>query len=273
MRIIAGLVSPLLLLVALGASLVAVLLVSPGSTLTDPDEFAAATARAATSPEGREAISEELTAQISDATGLPSDLVGAAVVPAVDEAAERQVFVDAVEAGAADTFESVVSPHPSDEVVLPLASLADPIREIVAERSTVVADQIPRGDELGEVTLAKGRFVRWLGALGDAAGRPEVLATALVVAVASGAAGLLLARRRGSAAVSLGIGLLLVAAVPVAIAWVSRPLAEWLSGVSGQAALAGAFAVELLRVQPVAPVLAACAGGALIVTGLASRLR
>lgn len=273
MRLVAGLVSPLLLLVALAASLVAVLLVSPGSTLTDSEEFAAATARAATSPQGRAAIAEELTAQIADATSLPADLVEAVVRPAVDEAAEEPVFVEAIESGAQESFDSVVSAHPGDEVVLPLASLADPLREVVAERNALLAQQLPQGDELGEVTLVKGPFVRWIGRLGYAAGRPEVLSAALIVALAAGAAGLLLARRRGSAAISLGVGLLLVAAVPVVIAWIARPLAEWLGGVSGQAALAGAFAVELLRVQPAAPVIAACAGGALIITGLASRLR
>jgi hypothetical protein len=273
MRIVAGVVSPFLLLLALIASLVAVLLVSPGSTLTDSDEFAKATARAATSLEGREAITEELTLQIEATTPFPADLIESVVGPAVDEAADRPAFAAAVEAAAQDSYESVVSENPGDAVVLPLASLADPLREVVAGRNALLAEQIPEGDELGEVTLVEGPFVRWIGALGYAAGRPEVLAAALVVAVAAGAAGLLLARRRGSAAISLGIGLLLVAAVPVVIAWIARPLAEWLGGVSGQAALAGAFAVELLRVQAVAPVVAACAGGALIVTGLASRLR
>ena len=63
MRSLLGVVSPLLLFVALVGTAVALLLVTPGRNLTDADEFAAATARAVVSSDGRAALANELTGQ------------------------------------------------------------------------------------------------------------------------------------------------------------------------------------------------------------------
>jgi len=273
MRLLLGVVSPLLLLVALVAAATSLLLITPGRNLTDADAFAAATARAVVSAEGRAAVADELTVGIAASTGLPEGAIAPAVDAAADAAASDALFVEGVEAGARASHRDVVAPDPSDTVAVPLGAVASPFTARVASIDPRLAGLLPADEAFGTLTLAKGPPVRWIGRLGNAAGRPGALAAAILLAVGAGSAGLLVARRRASAATAFGVGLLVVAALPVAIAWVARPVAEWLAGVSGQAALAGVLASELLAVDPAAPVVVACAGGALIVVGMASRLR
>lgn len=271
MRLLSGLATPFLLSFALLAALGAILVVTPGRNLTDADDFAAATARAAASSEGQAAIADELTGVVASETGVPPDVVGAAIDPAVAAAARDPAFTQAVEAAARAAHASVVSEDPSGNVSIPLGAIRDPVADELEGIDPRLASLLPPAADLGEVELAGGPAVRVLGRSAYALGRPGVLAALVLVSLSTGAIGLLLARRRARAATALGIGLIVVAGVPFVLSWIAPPVAESLGEVSGRAALAGALASELFAVQATASAVAACAGAALVVVGIASR--
>lgn len=273
MRVLGGIVSPLLLLVCLLASLGALLLVTPGGNLTDPESFGDAVARAVVSDDGREVVSEELTRALSAASGLPPETVAQAVGPAVVAATGTAAFEEAVASEARATHAQVVSEDPSGQVTVGLGAFRDAIADRLDAISPGASSLLPPEEALGEVVLAQGEAVRVVGRSAYAAGRPGVLPALVVVALAAGAAGLMLARRRGRAAVALGVGLLVVAVVPWLLSVVAAPIAEQVADVTGRGALAGALAAELFAVRLQGPAVVACAGAALVVVGVASRLR
>lgn len=273
MRVLGGILSPLLLLVCVLATLAALLLVTPGGNLTEAGDFGDAVARAVASDDGQEVLAGELTAALARASGLPESTLAQAVDPAVRAAAATSAFQRAVAAEAAATHGQVVAEDPSGEVTIGLGALRDALVVQLDAVQPGASSLVPPPDALGEVVLARGEAVRVVGRWGYAAGRPGVLPAVVILAIGAGVAGLLLAHRRSRASVSLGVGLLIVSAVPWLLSVVAQPVAEQVAGVAGRGALAGALAAELFAVEVRAPAVVACAGAALVVVGIASRLR
>lgn len=257
----------LLGIIGLVAALLVALLVSPGRNLTDSEDFANSAVAALETSTGQEAVADEVTAQTVAASGLAPQVVEPAAAAGVRAAFDDQTAVDALTLSAEQLHSQVVAENPSDTLAVNLNPLRGPVVDGVSQVSPSAAQFVP--ENLGSVEIASGEGVEALGRAAWWAGRPGVLSGLLVGAVAALGLSILLSWDRVRAARAIGVGLLVVAAVPIIVSFVAQPIVEAAAMGTGTEELAGVFAREIASLQRIVPVLIGGAGLALIAVSLA----
>ncbi len=257
----------LLGLVGLVAALLAALLVSPGENLTDSEEFADSVVAALETSAGQQAITDEVTAQVVAASGLPASAVEPAAAAGVEEALDDPAALDALTTSAEQLHEQVVAESPSDTLTVNLNPVREPVVDGISQVSPDAAQFVP--DDLGSVEIASGPGVEAVGQAAWWAGRPGLLAGLLIGAVATLGLSILLSWDRVRAARLIGFGLVLVAAVPVVISYAAQPFVESAARGTTNEDLAGVLAKEIASLQLIVPVLIGGAGLVLMAISVA----
>lgn len=253
--------------IGLVAALLVALLVSPGRNLTDSEDFADSAVAALETSTGQEAVADEVTAQTVAASDLSPQVVEPAAAAGVRAAFNNQVAVDALTVSAEQLHSQVVAENPSDTLAVNLNPIRGPVVDGVSRVSPAAAQFVP--ENLGSVEIASGKGVEAVGRAGWWAGRPGVLFGLLVGAVAALGLSILLSWDRVRAARAIGVGLLVVAAVPIIVSFVAQPIVEAAALGTGTEDLAGVFAKEIASLQQIVPVLIGAAALALIAVSLA----
>ena len=171
----------LLGLLGVVAALLAGLLVSPGQNLTNADDFADATVAALEGESGQEAITRIVSERTVAQGGLGEQVVQRAVAAGVAAALAEPGTADALRATARQVHGQVVARDPSDEIVIDLDEIREPIVEGVAGISPVAARLVPA--ELGSVQIADGEGVAAVGRVAWWAGRSGLLLGLMIGAI------------------------------------------------------------------------------------------
>lgn len=257
----------LLGMLGLVAALLVAVLVSPGRNLTNSEDFADSVVTTLETDTGQQAITAEVTAQTVAASGLPSRVVEPAAAAGTRAAFNDQSAVEALTVSAEQLHSQVVAEDPSDTLTVNLNSVRAPVVDGFSQVSPAAAQSVP--EDLGSVEIASGESVEAVGAVAWWAGRPGVLFGLLIGAVAALGLSLLLSWDRARAARVTGVGLLVVAAVPIIVSFVAQPIAEAAAMGTGTEDLAGVFAGEIASLQLIVPVLIGGAGLVLIAASIA----